>query len=456
MPRLRFPLATHWTETTVGRVVKPMQEFIHSSTSGGIVLLLSTIAALIIVNSALNSVYEDILNTYLDVKLGAFQIRLTILHWINDGLMSVFFFLIGLEIKREVWAGELSNVRAALLPIIGAIGGAIVPALVYVGINLAGAGSSGWGIPIATDIAFALGVLALAGTGLPFGLKVMLTAIAIVDDLIAILVIALFYSGSIDFGALGIGFALLGALLVTNILGIRAIPVYLSLGVAVWVAFLTSGVHATIAGVLVALTIPVRVRIDQATFLQRARAILNGFEESSKREPYSILEDEKQQAAVIELEDLSEAVQSPLQKIEHRLHGWAAFVILPLFALANAGVALDIGAISNETLPVALGIIAGLLVGKPVGLFSAIWLSVRVGLVTLPREVTWRHVAGLACLGGMGFTMSLFIATLAFGSNQLLAAAKLGIVAASLIAGTAGFLVLRSARVETRTDIVSG
>src|SRR5687768_8368733 len=186
MPRLRFPLATHWTETTVGRVVKPMQEFIHSSTSGGIVLLLSTIAALIIVNSALNSVYEDILNTYLDVKLGAFQIRLTILHWINDGLMSVFFFLIGLEIKREVWAGELSNVRAALLPIIGAIGGAIAPALVYVGINLAGAGSSGWGIPIATDIAFALGVLALAGTGLPFGLKVMLTAIAIVDDLIAI------------------------------------------------------------------------------------------------------------------------------------------------------------------------------------------------------------------------------------------------------------------------------
>jgi NhaA family Na+:H+ antiporter len=428
-----------------------MQEFIHSSTSGGIVLLVAAIVALVIANSPLHAGYEEILNTYLDVKIGTFQLHLSVLHWINDGLMAIFFFLVGLEIKREVWAGELSNVRAALLPVVAAVGGAVVPALLYVGINLGGAGSAGWGIPMATDIAFALGVLALVGSGVPFGLKIMLTAIAIIDDLIAVLVIAFFYSGSIDFGALGLGFALLAVLLVANIAGVRAIPVYVLVGALVWTAFLTSGVHATIAGILVAMMIPVRVRIDQATFLARARSILSDFETSSNREPYSILEDEQQQAAVLELEDLSEGVQAPLQKMEHKLHGWVAFVIIPVFALANAGVAISADALRGETLPVALGIIAGLLIGKPVGLFGATWLAVRVGLVSLPGRVTWRHVGGLACLGGMGFTMSLFVATLAFGTSQLqsLESAKLGILVASLIAGVAGFILLRSSRAMT-------
>ncbi|MEO8287035.1 MAG: Na+/H+ antiporter NhaA [Chloroflexota bacterium] len=446
MAKLRMPLAAHWTETPVGRAAKPMQEFVHSSTSGGTVLLVAAATALVVANSPLRSAYEDLLNSYLDVKLGTFELHLSVLHWINDGLMAIFFFLVGLEIKREVWAGELSNVRAALLPLVAAIGGAVVPALIYVGINLGGAGSAGWGIPMATDIAFALGVLALVGSAVPFGLKIMLTAIAIIDDLIAVLVIAFFYSGSIDFGALATGFALLALLLVANIAGIRTIPVYLLVGLLVWAAFLASGVHATIAGVLVALTIPVRVRIDQATFLRRARSILDGFEVSSKQEPYSILEDEQQQAAVIELEDLSEAVQAPLQKIEHKLHSWAAFVVIPVFALANAGVTISVDALRDETLPVAIGIMAGLLIGKPAGLFGATWLAVRVGLVTLPKGITWRHVAGLACLGGMGFTMSLFVATLAFGSSQLLETAKLGILAASLIAGVVGFVVLRTAR----------
>ncbi|HYP40757.1 MAG TPA: Na+/H+ antiporter NhaA, partial [Chloroflexia bacterium] len=392
----------------------------HSSTAGGIVLLIAAVTALIIANSPLRSGYEEILNTYLDLQIGTFRLHETVLHWINDGLMAIFFFLVGLEIKREIWAGELSSVRAALLPIVAAIGGAVVPALIYVGINLGGAGSAGWGIPMATDIAFALGILALVGSRVPFALKILLTAIAIIDDLIAVLVIAFFYSGSIDFGALGTGFAFLGVLLVMNALGIRTIPLYVLLGVLVWVAFLASGVHATVAGVLVALTIPVRTRIASATFLHRARVILNNFEESSKREPYSILQDQEQQSAVIELEDLSEAVQSPLQKMEHTLHNWVAFVIMPLFALANAGVALSLDALRGETLPVALGIMTGLLIGKPVGLFGAAWLAVRVGLVALPSTITWRHMAGLACLGGMGFTMSLFVATLAFGSNQLL------------------------------------
>jgi NhaA family Na+:H+ antiporter len=427
-----------------------MQEFINSSTSSGIVLLLAAVAALVIANSPLRAGYEELLNSYLDLSIGDFGLHLTLLHWINDGLMAIFFFLVGLEIKREVWAGELSSVRAALLPMVVAIGGAIVPALIYALINLGGAGSAGWGIPMATDIAFALGILALVGSGVPFALKIMLTAIAIIDDLVAVLVIAFFYSGSIDFGALGTGFAFLAALILVNILGIRTIPIYLLLGAFVWIAFLQSGVHATIAGVLVALTIPVRTRINQGTFLERARSILDKFEESSKKEPYSILQDEEQQSAVLELEDLAEGVQAPLQKMEHSLHNWVAFVIMPMFALANAGVAISADALRGETLPVALGILAGLLIGKPIGLFGSAWLFVRLGVVSLPAGITWRHMMGLALLGGIGFTMSLFIATLAFGDNSLLETAKLGILGASLVAGVAGFMLLRS--IPTRSE----
>jgi Na+:H+ antiporter, NhaA family len=304
---------------------------------------------------------------------------------------------------------------------------------------------------MATDIAFALGVLALVGSGVPFRLKVMLTAIAIIDDLIAVLVIAFFYSGAIDFVALGTGFVLLGALLLVNVLGIRAIPLYVLLGVLVWLAFLASGVHATIAGVLVALTVPVRTRLNQATFLKRARHILDDFEDSSKREPYSILEDEEQQVALLELEDLSEGVQAPLQKMEHNLHNWSAFLIVPVFALANAGVALSLDALRGETFPVALGIVAGLLIGKPIGLFGAIWLAVRFQVAALPVGVTWRHISGLACLGGMGFTMSLFIATLAFGEGALLETAKMAILLASLVAGVAGYVLLRNSSPASET-----
>jgi NhaA family Na+:H+ antiporter len=245
------------------------------------------------------------------------------------------------------------------------------------------------------------------------------------------------------------GFVFLVVLLLINFMGVRTIPLYVLLGVLVWVAFLQSGVHSTIAGVLVAFTIPVRTRINQATFLQRARSILDQFEDSSKREPYSILQDEEQQAAVLELEDLSEAVQAPLQKMEHSLHNWVAFAIMPIFAVANAGVAVSAEALRGETLPIGLGIMAGLLVGKPVGLFGATWLSVRLGIAALPRDVTWGHIAGLSCLGGIGFTMSLFIATLAFADSRLLETAKLGILGASLIAGITGFAVLKSIRQES-------
>jgi NhaA family Na+:H+ antiporter len=422
-----------------------MQEFIHGATSGGIVLLLAAVAALIIVNTPLRTDYESVLNTYIGFEIGPYVLRETLLHWINDGLMAIFFFQVGLEIKREIWAGELSSPRAALLPVVAALGGALVPALIYLVANLGGAGNRGWGIPMATDIAFALGVLALVGNKVPFALKIMLTAIAIIDDLIAVLVIALFYSGSISFGALLVAFGFLGVLLLMNILGLRVIPLYVLVGVLVWLAFLESGIHATVAGVLVALTIPARNRIAQATFLARTRALLDRFEESSKREPYSILQDEEQQSAVISLEEECEAVQAPLQKMEHALHNWVSFAIMPIFALANAGVALTLDSLEGTTLPVAAGIIAGLLIGKPVGLFGATWIAVRTGLVTLPSGVNWRHVLGLACLGGVGFTMSLFIATLAFEGSELLETAKIGILVASLAAGTLGFVVLRQA-----------
>jgi NhaA family Na+:H+ antiporter len=430
-----------------------MQEFIQSSTASGIVLLLVTVFALVVANTPWSTDYQALLNTYLGIEVGPYELRLTLLHWINDGLMAIFFFQVGLEIKREIWAGELSSPRAAFLPILAALGGAIVPALIYSIINLGGAGTAGWGIPMATDIAFALGVLALAGSKVPYALKILLTAIAIIDDLIAVLVIALFYSGAIDYGALAIGFLFLAVLLMMNALGVRAIPLYALVGVLVWVAFLESGVHATVAGVLVAFTIPARNRIDQPTFLRRARALLDRFEESSQREPYSILQDQEQQTAIIGLEEECEAVQAPLQKMEHALHNWVSFGIMPVFALANAGVAFTLDALSGDTLTVALGIVMGLVIGKPVGLFGTIWLSSRLGLVSLPRGIGWGHILALGCLGGVGFTMSLFIATLAFEGSVLLETAKLGILAASLIAGILGFVLLRS--IASRETVIN-
>ena len=356
--------------------------------------------------------------------------------------MAVFFFVVGLEIKREVWVGELSNLRAALLPIIAATGGAVVPALIYTAINLGRESASGWGIPMATDIAFALGVLALLGSRIPFSLKIFLTAVAIVDDLIAVLVVAIFYSSGVHFMPLLVGLGLLGVLFAANLLGMRALLFYYAVGVLIWLAFLELGVHATIAGVLVALTLPARNRIDPTTFLQRARRLLDRFE-TTPMEFTPMLKDEMQQALVLELEDVMEAVQAPLQKAEHSLQKWVAFVIMPVFAVANAGIVLSASSVASETLPVSLGIIAGLVVGKPVGLLLASWAIVKTGLSALPEGIGWQQIVGVACLAGIGFTMSLFIAALGFDSGPLLEAAKLGILTASLVAGATGYILLR-------------
>jgi NhaA family Na+:H+ antiporter len=288
-------------------------------------------------------------------------------------------------------------------------------------------------------------LLAILGNRIPFGLKVFLTAVAIVDDLIAVLVIAFFYSSGISWAALGLGFAILAVLLLGNVFGIRATLFYTGLGVIVWLAFIQSGIHATIAGVLVAFTVPARMRIDPAAFLERSGGILQRFQQSSL-EPAIMLTDEAQQSAVIELEEACEDVQAPLQKLEHALHTWVQFGIIPIFALANAGVALSFSSLGSETTQIVVGILAGLVLGKPIGILGSSWIAVRMGLTVLPQGVHWSHMAGVGFVAGIGFTMSLFIASLAFGETELLETAKLGVLTASIVAGIIGAMLLRRSR----------
>lgn len=429
--------------TPIERVLSPFARFAKTESAGGIVLIAATLVAIVWANSPWGGAYERLWETPVTVGFGAQALTYSLHHWINDGLMAVFFFLVGLEIKREFLVGELASLKRAALPIAAALGGMVVPAILYAALNMGRAGEAGWGIPMATDIAFALGVLALLGPRIPLSLKVFLAALAIVDDLGAVLVIAVFYTDVIQWGALQLGFVLLAGLAVANRMQVRSPIVYTLVGLVVWVAFLKSGVHATVAGVLLAMTIPARTRIDTAEFLERGRRILDYFDLSGE-EGKGVLTNKRQQGAVQEMENACEAAQAPLQRIEHELHDWVAFFIIPVFALANAGVHLggNLGGAFGD--PVTLGIILGLVVGKPIGITLFAWLSVRTGLADLPASVTWRAVRGVSLLGGIGFTMSLFIAGLAFpGAPQLNEDAKIGIFVASLVAGIAGFLVLR-------------
>ena len=432
--------------TPFQRVISPFARFARTESSGGIVLIAATLLAIGWANSPWSAAYEHLWETQVTIGAGAYALSYPLHYWINDGLMAVFFFLVGLEIKREFLVGELASLKRAALPIAAALGGMVVPALIYALLNAGGRGEAGWGIPMATDIAFALGVLALLGPRIPLSLKVFLAALAIVDDLGAVLVIALFYTESISWGALGLAFALLAGLAVANRMQARSPLIYLLVGLVVWVAFLKSGVHATVAGVLLAMTIPARTRIDTEEFLARGRRILDYFD-AAGQEGRDVLTNKVQQAAIQEMENACEAAQAPLQRIEHELHHWVAFGIIPLFALANAGVHLGGGVGEAFTNPVTLGIVFGLVIGKPVGITLFAWLSVRMGLAALPTGVTWRAVRGVSLLGGIGFTMSLFIAGLAFpGVPELNEDAKIGIFVASLVAGVAGYLVLRGFR----------
>jgi NhaA family Na+:H+ antiporter len=424
-------------------VLAPFREFAGSSVAGGVVLLVAAVVALVWANSPWAASYDALWATELGVELGPVSFSASLLHWINDGLMAIFFLVVGLEIKREVLVGELASVRRATLPIAAAIGGAVLPAVIYVGVVRSGEAMHGWGIPMATDIAFALGALALVGRRVPLGLRVFLTALAIADDLLAIGVIALFYSADLDVTALAAAGLVLVALVVANRLGARRPVVYGVLGVALWLAVYQSGVHATVAGVLLALTIPARTRLDDEAFVGRARVALDDFEEAARQGGHASVDEHH--AALWELEDATEKAQAPMLRIEHALQSWVAFLIVPLFALANAGVSVRGDLVDMLLEPVTLGVLVGLVVGKQVGITLAAYAVVRLGLASLPDGVGWRHIYGVAWLGGIGFTMSLFIAGLAFGEGPMLAFAKVGILAASVVAGLGGYLVLRRA-----------
>ena len=427
----------------IEHLLRPFQRFAATESSGGIVLLICTALALVWANSPWWESYHRLWETPIAVGAGPRILTLSLHHWINDGLMAVFFFLVGLEIKREMLVGELASARQAALPIAGAIGGMLIPAAIYAVFNATGAGSAGWGIPMATDIAFAIGVLALLGPRVPLPLKVFLVALAIVDDIGAVLVIAFFYTSTISGSALATGGVVLAALIACNAAGVRRPAAYTVLGLVLWSAVLASGVHATIAGVLLAMTVPARARINEDEFLRRGRAILDNFERACSPAT-TVLINADQQHAIHELEVAGEEAQAPLLRMEHGLHRIVAFAIMPLFALANAGVHFGAELFDTLSLPVTAGVVLGLVLGKPLGITLFAWLATRLDLASLPTNSHWRALHGVSWLGGIGFTMSLFIAGLAFRSNpKLLDSAKVGILAASILAGALGWIMLR-------------
>jgi len=420
------------------------RDFRHLEVSGSIVLLLATVSALLLANSAFGHSFEAFWHLEFGIHVGDFAIAQSLKHWIDDGLMAVFFFVVGLEIKREILVGELSSLRKAALPIIAAVGGMVVPAIIYTLVNHGGQGAHGWGIPMATDIAFALGVLAVLGSRVPTSLKVFLTALAIADDLGAVLIIAIFYTSEILWGWLGVAVLLLVLLVLFNLMGVRSPMPYFLVASVIWFAFLNSGVHATIAGVLVALTIPARARREPLEFVEWTRLKLDKIQELEVLGAH-VLDSDAQQVCAMEIRTEAIDMQAPLQRLEYGLHPVTTFVILPLFALANAGIVFG-GANPLEILmqPVALGVMLGLLVGKQLGVTLFAWLAVRAGLASLPAGVRWRHVYGAGWLAGIGFTMSLFVSGLAFEDTALQAEAKLAILVTSLLAGMGGYLFLRA------------
>ena len=389
------------TANAARRLVRPLQEFLHTETAGGALLLATTVAALIWANAPFGGTYTDFWGAHITVDLRSITLDLPLVDWVNDGLMAVFFFVVGLEIKRELLRGELAGPRKAALPVIAALGGMIVPALIFLAFNLGREGERGWGIPMATDIAFAVGVLSLAGPRVPLSLKVFLLALAIVDDLGAIAIIAIFYTDGLALGWLAAAAALFALTHGLGRAGIRHAAVYGGVGVIAWLAVHESGVHATIAGVMMGLLIP---------------------SDSSPSESASVV-----------------------YRLEHILHPWTSYAVVPVFALANAGIALDSGVVRDAvSSPVSLGVALGLMLGKPIGIGLFALVAVKLGVVSLPDGVRWQHIAAAGMLAGIGFTVSLFIIGLAFTDPALVDEAKLGVLAGSVLIGLAGLLAVRA------------
>jgi NhaA family Na+:H+ antiporter len=413
--------------------------FTRLTASGGIVLLIATIIALLWRNSAWAETYIHLWETSLSINLGSVSLSEHLLEWINGGLMVIFFFVVGLEIKREILTGELASPRKAALPVAGAIGGMLVPAIIYLAFNLGGPGEAGWGVPVATDIAFTLGILTVLGSRVPLSLKVFFTALAIADDLGAILVIAIFYTAEIEWifllAALGILLILIGL----NYLRVYSPLPYAIFGIGLWLMFLESGVHPTIAGVLLALTIPSRSPPDLRALLAQAISTLQSLVLPNEWREKT---DSSRQAVVSTVENIAERMLSPGQRMERDLTPWTTYLIIPIFALANAGVAIDADSLGNLLSPVSLGIILGLVVGKPLGITALSWLATRLGWAELPAGVHWPQFIAASSLAGIGFTVSLFISSAAFTDPEILDTAKLAILIASTVAAAIGALAL--------------
>jgi len=427
-------------EKAFDRVLTPLEDFIHRQTTSGIMLMLCAVVAIYIANSQWSEAYHHVLVTPFTIGIPGFQLSKTLHHWINDGLMAIFFFVIGLELKREILVGELANIKLAMLPIIAAVGGMLVPVLIYININPEGDAINGWGIPMATDIAFALGALALLGKRIPKNLLTFLIALAIVDDLGAVLVIALFYTEAINTFALTIAVAVMFFLVALNLGGIRRASPYIILGLVLWIAMLQSGVHATIAGIILAFTIPMRPKYNANRFLSQINEMVIQIKRAYQQEE-NIVRNDELRSRVRALGDGVLLVQAPAQIMERKMHIPTAYFIIPVFSLANAGVPIDWASFGSViTHPVSIGITAGLVLGKLIGIAGFSWLAVKLGVTSLPNGLNFKHIIGAALMGGIGFTMSIFIAELGFAhSAEDLLMAKTGILLASALAGVSGF-----------------
>jgi len=442
-PKLKTGVYHAPWEKSFDKILTPFEEFIHRQTTSGLLLMGMAVLALVMANGPLSETYKHIVHTYISVGVGDWALKMTLHHWINDGLMVLFFFVVGLELKREMLVGELAKPRNAALPIAAAVGGMLVPALIYFALNPEGDAALGWGIPMATDIAFAIGALALLASRVPKALVTFLVALAIVDDLGAVMVIALFYTDTIALGPLAAAGGLFVLLLLFNMSGIRKTMPYFIVAVLLWYALMQSGVHATLAGILGALSVPATPKYNPERFSEHVRELMQRFD-ASHQPGKSIMTNDELRAVVQTLENGVHSVEAPLQRLEHVWHIPVAYLVIPVFALANAGIPLEFASL-GETLahPVMLGVSLGLVLGKFIGITGFSWLMLKLGLAELPKDTRFIQIAGVSLLAGIGFTMSIFVAQLGFeGREDLLLLAKTGILAASLLAGVAGFIWL--------------
>jgi len=430
-------------EKSFDRILTPFEEFIHQQTTSGLLLMAMAVLALILANGPFASSYAHFMHTPVGINAGSWSLEMSLHHFINDGLMALFFFIVGLELKREILVGELADLRNAVLPIGAAIGGMLVPALIYLAINPDGDASRGWGIPMATDIAFAIGALALLASRVPKALITFLVALAIVDDLGAVLVIAVFYTDTIALVPLAVAIGLFGVLMMFNMSGIRKTTPYVIVAGLLWYALLLSGVHATLAGILGALSVPAIPKYKPELFSEHVKELMQRFD-ASHQPGKNIMTNDELRAVVQTLENGVHSVEAPLQRLEHAWHMPVAFLVIPIFALANAGIPITLDSL-GETLshPVLLGVSLGLILGKFIGIAGVSWLLLKLNLAVLPKDTRFTQIAGVSLLAGIGFTMSIFVAELGFvGQAENLLMAKTGILGASLLSGVAGFIWL--------------